>query len=85
LNPKRKRWIALVAGWGFVLVGVVGLFLPVLQGMLLLLIGLVILSSEYVWAHKLLAKLRARFPKAASKVHEATEKARTFLRRTQAD
>ena len=85
MNPKRKRWLILAAGWGFVLLGVVGLFLPVLQGILFLLIGLVILSGEYVWAHKLLTKLRARFPKLSARLHEATEKARAFVLRTPAN
>jgi uncharacterized protein len=85
LNPKRKRWLILAAGWGFILLGIAGLFLPVLQGILFLLIGLVILSGEYVWAHKLLTKLRARFPRIASRVHEASEKARAFVHRTPAD
>ena len=75
----------LLTGWGFVLLGMAGLFLPILQGILFLLIGLVILSSEYVWAHSLLAELRRRFPKISAHVHEATEKARGWVNRTSVD
>lgn len=85
MNPKRKRWLILAAGWGFILLGIVGLFLPVLQGILFLLVGLMILSAEYVWAHKVLTKLRDHFPKLAARIDEASEKGRAFMRRTQAD
>ena len=85
LNQKPKRWLILTAGWGFVVLGIAGLFLPVLQGILFLLIGLLLLSGEYVWAHNLLTKLRARFPRVAGQFHQASEKARTWLSRTPAD
>ena len=85
LNQKRKRWLVLLTGWGFILLGIAGLFLPILQGILFLLIGLVILSSEYVWAHSLLAKLHNRFPKMAAHVHQAFEKARSWMNRTSTD
>jgi uncharacterized membrane protein YbaN (DUF454 family) len=76
-----KRIVLLVVGWGFVLLGIVGLFLPVLQGILFILIGLIILSSEYVWAHHLLEKLRKRFPRIAQKSHEATARAKAWIER----
>ena len=85
LNQKRKRWLILLTGWGFILLGIAGLFLPVLQGILSLVIGLVILSSEYVWAHSLLTKLRKRFPKVSAHVHAASEKAQTLVNRTSSD
>jgi uncharacterized membrane protein YbaN (DUF454 family) len=74
--------LVLLTGWGFILLGIVGLFLPILQGILFLLIGLVILSSEYVWAHNLLKKLQKRFPKVSAHLHEASEKARSRMNRT---
>jgi len=76
-----KRAAVLVAGWAFVLVGIVGLFLPVLQGVLFILIGLFILSSEYIWAHHLLEKVRRRFPRVASQLDHAKEKGAHWLRR----
>jgi uncharacterized membrane protein YbaN (DUF454 family) len=81
MNAHVKRALVLSVGWGFVLLGIVGLFLPVLQGVLFLLIGLVILSSEYVWAHHLLAGLRRRFPKVGGIADEAAAKAAGWLRR----
>ena len=79
MNTVAKRILILIAGWSFVLLGVVGLFLPILQGVLFLLIGLIILSSQYVWAHNLLAKLRRRFPKLGRTVDLAARKAESWL------
>ena len=76
-----KRLIVQLVGWAFIVVGIVGLFLPVLQGILFLLIGLIILSTEYHWARRLLEKVKARFPGLAQRSHEASEKAKVWLRR----
>jgi len=46
------------------------------------MIGLIILSGEYAWAHSVLEKLRARFPRVAARFHEASEKARAWMNRT---
>jgi uncharacterized membrane protein YbaN (DUF454 family) len=63
MKARLKQVIVIVVGWTFIVLGIAGLFLPVLQGVLFLLIGLLILSTEYVWAHNLLHKLRTRSPK----------------------
>jgi hypothetical protein len=76
-----KRAGVLIAGWAFVLVGIAGLFLPVLQGVLFILIGLFILSSEYIWAHHLLEKIRLRFPRVASQLDHAKQKGAHWLHR----
>ncbi|HVA01406.1 MAG TPA: PGPGW domain-containing protein [Terriglobia bacterium] len=68
---KFKRSVVLVAGWSLVALGILGLFLPILQGALLLLAGLSVLSSEYVWVHKVLQRLRARFPGLSERLHAA--------------
>ena len=81
MTSITKRILTLIAGWIFILLGIVGLFLPVLQGVLFLLVGLIILSSEYVWAHNLLNKIRNRFPKLGRTADRATEKATAWLRR----
>lgn len=81
MKSSSKRVLVLLAGWGFILLGIAGLFLPVLQGILFLLIGLAILSTEYVWAHHLLAKLRARFPKISKTADQAKERASAWVRR----
>ena len=81
MRAKFKRIAMLVVGWGFIALGIAGLFLPVLQGVLFLVIGLVILSSEYVWAHHLLRKLRERFPAVSHAADEAHRRAAQWLHR----
>jgi len=80
-QSKTKKLLVLLLGWAFIALGVVGLFLPVLQGVLFLLIGLFILSSEYVWAHRLLQKLKTRFPALVARCEEASRKAHDWLTR----
>lgn len=81
MNAHLKRAAVLVIGWVFIALGVVGLFLPVLPGILFLLVGLIMLSSEYVWAHHLLDKLRLRYPKVGRSADEATAKANRWMRK----
>lgn len=54
-----------VTGYGFLVLGVLGLFLPFLQGVLFILIGLLILARHAAWAHNLLQRFRAQHPRAA--------------------
>lgn len=81
MKRHLKRLGVLLLGWGFILVGFVGLFLPVLQGVLFLLIGLFILSTEYAWAHHLLQKIKTRFPRIATHFDRARERAERWLHR----
>jgi uncharacterized membrane protein YbaN (DUF454 family) len=81
MKAQMKRAAMLAVGWAFILLGIAGLFLPVLQGILFLLIGLFILSSEYVWAHKLLHKIKLRFPKIAAQFERAKLRSETWIAR----
>lgn len=81
MKSTAKRILTIVVGWMFILLGIAGLFLPILQGILFILIGLIILSTEYVWAHHLLQKLRARFPRIAHMSDEAKVKAEAWMNR----
>ncbi|MBM3262791.1 MAG: PGPGW domain-containing protein [candidate division Zixibacteria bacterium] len=51
-----------IVGWIFVILGVIGIFLPLLQGVLFIVIGLTLLSSRYAFARNLLDKARNRYP-----------------------
>jgi uncharacterized membrane protein YbaN (DUF454 family) len=82
MKAQVKRVAMLAVGWAFILLGIAGLFLPVLQGILFLLIGLFILSSEYVWAHKLLHKIKERFPKIAAQFEHAKLRSEAWIART---
>ena len=50
------------------LLGVIGLVLPLLPGIPLLIAGLVILSREYDWARRLLAKGQRWLPAVSEKI-----------------
>ena len=76
-----KRLLVLIVGWAFILIGIIGLFLPVLQGILCLMIGLIILSTEYHWARRLLETIKKRFPGLARVSHEAAERGKMWLNR----
>ncbi len=78
--PSRqvKRVIVLVIGWALVLLGVVGLFLPLLQGILLLLLGLYVLSRESRTARGLFERLRQRYPRADARMQDLKERLRSL-------
>ena len=56
------RIVVFVAGWTLVLIGVVGLVLPGIQGILTILFGAAILSLASETIYRLLRKLFRRWP-----------------------
>jgi hypothetical protein len=77
---KVILWQAL--GYGFLVLGVLGMFLPILQGFLFLFVGLIILARHAPWAERLLNYLREKSPRfdrtiatAEAKMHEWRERA----------
>jgi uncharacterized protein len=76
-----KRAALLVGGWIFILLGLGGLMLPLFPSLLLLLMGLVILSTEYVWAHQLLTKMRLRFARVSPATDRVATKASDWVGR----
>lgn len=62
-----RRIIRIAAGILFLILGVAGLFLPVLQGILFITVGLLLLApySRFIRTH--IAGLRKRYPKAYHK------------------
>lgn len=75
-SRDRRRWARLLAGWIFVLLGVAGLFLPFLQGILFLFVGLTLLSLASPRVRLVRMRLGARFPAFRA----GHEKARAWLR-----
>lgn len=55
-----------VSGWIIISLGIAGLALPFVPGLVLILLGLVILSSHYVWAQRILHWFRGKFPKTVN-------------------
>ncbi len=78
---RVKRWAILGAGTVLVLLGILGLFLPVLQGILLLLLGLLVLSYEWAPAKRQLDRLRARFPAASERLDAVERRVKAWLTR----
>ncbi|MBI4183747.1 MAG: hypothetical protein HY521_07095 [Proteobacteria bacterium] len=80
-RPTLRRWLRRGAGWGFVVVGLAGLVLPVLQGVLFLGVGLYLLADDSPWARRAIARLRRRFPRHAQTLDRAEARARAWIAR----
>jgi uncharacterized membrane protein YbaN (DUF454 family) len=63
-----KRIGLLIIGWSFVVLGILGLFLPFLQGILFILVGLAILSSRSKLIKSFLKHLEERHPRYHERV-----------------
>ena len=58
-----KRLIILIVGVTLLLIGFALLFLPG-QGILTIILGLIILATEFIWAKRILKKLKSKLRKA---------------------
>ena len=65
---SKMKYLVLILGWILLLLGVIGLVLPLLPGIPLLIAGLVILSREYDWARRVLAKGQRWLPAVSEKI-----------------
>jgi hypothetical protein len=61
MNQFKKTAIAVI-GWIFIGLGILGLFLPILQGILFIMIGLTILSSRSRLVRRFLKHIEERYP-----------------------
>ena len=62
-----KPWVPIVrvaAGCAFIILGILGCFLPILQGILFLAVGVALLAPYVPWFKKIRNTLYRRFPKA---------------------
>jgi hypothetical protein len=59
---RRRVWrtVRIGAGSALLVVGIVGLALPVIQGIALIVAGLTLLATEVPWARRLLQALQRR-------------------------
>ncbi len=85
LPPRPpSRWARrskVLAGWGFLVLGVAGIFLPFLQGFLFLAVGLYILRDEYAWAQRMIDWMRRKFPRYTKQMDEGKDRAQEWLTR----
>ena len=70
-----------IIGWFFIFLGVIGLFLPVLQGILFLFIGAIILAPVTPFFHRILEKFKTRHPDIFEKAHCIIERMRECVKR----
>ena len=73
-----KRKLLMAGGWLFLILGVLGLFLPFLQGILFLLVGLILLAKSQPRFRLLKMRLKKRYPKYAAAFEAAEERAARF-------
>ena len=81
MKKKLEKILVLAIGWFFILLGIVGLFLPILQGILFIAVGLLILSKESKWAKTLFLKLRRRYPEQYEKIERFRQKIYSLFKR----
>ncbi|WGF86201.1 PGPGW domain-containing protein [Marinivivus vitaminiproducens] len=71
MTPRVKSILWQIVGYGFLVLGILGIFLPILQGFLFLMVALVILSKHAPWARRLRDWLKARYPSVDMRIHRA--------------
>ncbi len=79
MNQFKKTAIVII-GWIFVGLGILGLFLPILQGILFIMIGLAILSSRSEKVRLFLKHLEERYPHHHERVEHWNEKIRSWFK-----
>ena len=73
---SRIKW--LVIGTAFVLLGIVGLFLPILQGILFIVIGVLCLAKGSAVVRSQKMGFKKRFPRIGAKLPYLENKAREW-------
>jgi hypothetical protein len=72
-NKRGRRHWRHIVGWPLLFLGVMGLFLPFLQGILFIVIALTILAPKVPAFKRLIAALRKRYPGVFEKAAEMIE------------
>ena len=80
MGRRTKTFLLYIVGWVFLILGILGLFLPVLQGILFLAIGMVLLSYESPWFKQKIILVEKRFPKYERQIREARIRAMLLVR-----
>lgn len=68
-----KRLLRLIFGWLFLVLGILGLVLPILQGWLFIAIATILLAQDVPFFKRILNYVRQRFPKIARKADKITD------------
>ena len=73
------HYLLLALGWIFIFLGILGLFLPILQGILFLAIGLIVLSRRSPRVRLLNQKMGQRYPKYRAMQDDATARVKRLI------
>jgi len=60
-----------ILGWLFIVLGILGLFLPILQGILFLCIGVLLLADDIPPFKRLIHKVESRWPRTRGPLETA--------------
>ncbi len=80
-DPNVKAMLRLIFGWIFIVLGVVGLFLPVLQGILFIAVGIALLAHHIPLFARIRNATYSRFPKLKRLVRRVRARIRLAHRR----
>jgi uncharacterized protein len=80
MNAIKKLGL-LIIGWLFIALGILGLFIPILQGSLFIMIGLAILSSRSEMIKRFLKHLEKRYPRQHERIKTWEEKVRGWFKK----
>lgn len=61
-QPRFKKTLRLTFGFLFLVLGLLGLLFPLLQGWLFLALGAILLSSDVPFFNRVLSRIKSRFP-----------------------
>lgn len=63
---RTRRWLSTAGittvGTTLVLIGIAGIFLPILPGVIPIAAGMTILARRFTWADRAVASIRSRIP-----------------------
>ena len=68
-----KRLLRLILGWFFLVLGILGLVLPILQGWLFIAIATILLARDVPFFKRIWHYLQQRFPKITRKAYKLTK------------
>ena len=76
VGRSGKRMAVTVVGLALVLAGLAGVVLPLLPGPVLIIAGLAVLATEYVWARRALETARRKAYRARARAKERRQRRR---------
>jgi len=80
-----KRLLRLILGIAFLALGVVGLFVPILQGVLFIIAGLVILAPESILIQRMIHRMERNHPAVFGKARRLKVRFLRFFGRATRD